>query len=128
MLFYSKQIDNRISEGAEGAAKGHSTSTAITQMTDDWLREVDDKIITGAVLLDFSAAFYIIDHSLLLEKRMCYGFTPPAIMWIKSYLSNRTQRVFFNGSLSNVIQLQSGIPQGSCLGPLLFSILQTTYF
>ena len=53
---------------------------------------------------------------------MCYGFTPPAIMWIMSYLSNRTQRVFFNGSLSNIIQLESGIPKGSCLGPLLFSI------
>ena len=75
-----------------------------------------------AVFLDFSAAFDIIDHSLLLEKHMCYGFTPPAILWIKSYLSNRTQRVFFNGSLFNIIQLESGIPQGSCLGPLLFSI------
>ena len=39
-------------------------------MTDDWLREVDDKMIVGAVLLDFSAAFDIIDHSLLLEKKM----------------------------------------------------------
>ena len=53
---------------------------------------------------------------------MCYGFTPPVIMWIKSYLSNRKQRVFFNGSLSNIIQVESGIPQGSCLGPLLVSI------
>ena len=43
-------------------------------------------------------------------------------MWINSYLSNRTQRLFFNGSLSNIIQVESGIPQGSCLGPLLFSI------
>ena len=91
-------------------------------MTDDWLREIDDKIIVGVVLLDFSAAIDIIDHCLLLEKRMCYGFTPPVIMWIKSYLSNRTQRVFFNGSLSNIIQLESGIPQGSCLGPCFFSI------
>jgi hypothetical protein len=57
-------------------------------MTDDWLREMDDKMIVGAVLLDFSAAFDIIDHNLLLEELMCYGFTPPAIMWIKSYLSN----------------------------------------
>ena len=48
-------------------------------MTDDWLREIDDEMIEGAVLLDFSAAFDIIDHSLLLEKHMCYGFTPSAI-------------------------------------------------
>ena len=55
-------------------------------MTDDWLRKIDDKIIVGAVLLDFSAAFGIIGHSLLLEKHLCYGFTPTAIMWVKSYL------------------------------------------
>jgi hypothetical protein len=52
-------------------------------MTDDWLREIDDKKIVGAVLLDFNAAFDIINHSPLLEKRMCYGFTPPAILWIR---------------------------------------------
>ena len=65
--------------------ESHSTSTALTQMTDVCLREIDDKIIVGAVFLDFNAAFDIIDHSLLLEKHMCHGFTPPAIMWIKSY-------------------------------------------
>jgi hypothetical protein len=74
--------------------------------------------LVGAVLLDFFTALDIID--LLLEKRMRSGFTAPAIMWIKSYLSNRTQRVFFNGSLSNVIQVEAGIPQGSSLGPLIF--------
>ena len=92
------------------------------QMTDDWLREMYDKKIVGAVLLDFSVAFDTIDHSLLLEKRMCYGFTPPALLGIKSYMSERTQRVFFNGILSNIIQVESGIPQGSCLGLLLISI------
>jgi hypothetical protein len=45
-------------------------------MTDDWLRDIYDKMIVWDVLLDFSAAFDIIDHSLLLEKRMCFGFTP----------------------------------------------------
>jgi hypothetical protein len=89
-------------------------------MTDDWLREVDDKLIVWVVLLDFSAAFEIIDHSLLLEKRVCYGFTPPAIMWIKSYLPNRTQVFIHNGSLSNIIQFESGIPQGSFFRPLAF--------
>ena len=82
MLFYSKQIDNRLFTliGKDIQQEQH-----LTQMTDDWLREIDDKIIVGAVLLDFSAAFDIIDHSLLLEKRMCFGFKHPAIMWIKSF-------------------------------------------
>jgi hypothetical protein len=79
--------------------EGHSTSTALTEITDDWLREIDNKNILGAVLLDFISAFDII-HQSLLEK-MCYGFTPPVIIWIKSYLSNRTQRVFFNDGLQH---------------------------
>ena len=53
--------------------EGHSTSTALTQMTDDWLRH---KMIVGAVLLDFSVAFDIIDHSLLLEKHVLWLHTP----------------------------------------------------
>ena len=63
-------------------------------MTDDRLKQIDDKMIVGAVLLDFRATFDVIDHSLLLEKRRCYCATPTAIIWIKSYLSNRTQRAF----------------------------------
>ena len=62
-------------------------------MTDEWLREIDDKKIVEAVLLDFSTAFDIIDHSLLLGKRMCSFFTPPAILWIKCSLSIITQSV-----------------------------------
>jgi hypothetical protein len=53
-------------------------------MTEDWLRETDDEKIVGAVLLGFSAAFDIINHSLLMEKHIFYGFTLPAILWIKS--------------------------------------------
>ena len=102
--------------------EGHSRSTALTQMTNDWLKEIDDEKIVGTVLFDFNAAFDITDYNLLQEKRMCYGFTSPAMWLIKRYLSNTIQRVFFNGSFSNIIQVESGIPQGSCLGPLLFSI------
>ena len=69
--------------------EGYLTSTELTQMT-DWLSEIDDKKIGGLFCSDFSVAFDIIDHSLLLEKHMCYGFTTPAILWIKRYLSNRT--------------------------------------
>lgn len=91
-------------------------------MIDDCLMDVDNKKLVGSVLLDFSAAFDVIDHNLLLDKLSCYGFLSSAVTWMKSYLSNRSQRVFFNGSLSDIKHVHSGIPQGSCLGPLLFTI------
>ena len=69
--------------------EGHSTCTALTQITDDWSEEIDNKIV-GDVLLDVSAAFDIVDYNFLLVKRMCYGFSTSAISWIQSYISNRT--------------------------------------
>ena len=64
-------------------------------MTGDWMIEIDDKTIVGAVLLDFSVAFDIIDHSLLLEKWVMALHPPPCYnVGRGSYLSNRTQRVF----------------------------------
>ena len=80
------------------------------------------KSVVGVVLLDFSAAFDIIDHELLLMKLSAYGFKDSAIDLLKGYLVNRQQCVMFNGSLSNIETLQCGVPQGSSLGPLLYSI------
>lgn len=65
-------------------------------MTDDWYRDLGNKMTCGAVLLDFTAAFDLIDHKLLLEKLECYGFRPSAVSWMESYLVNILQRVFFN--------------------------------
>ena len=94
-------------------------------MTDDWLKYIDNKV-GGVVLLDFSAAFNIIDHNLL---RKCNCFSTFVISWIQSYLhvSNRTQRCFFNGRFSNVKHVKFGVPQGSSLGPLLFSMLTNVH-
>lgn len=102
--------------------KGYSTCTALTQMTDDWFREIDNSKVVAAVMLDFSAAFDVIDHELLTGKLISYGFTQNAISLIRSYLCARTQRVCYNGSLSNINNITCGVPQGSCLGPLLYSI------
>ena len=75
---------------------GHCTCTAPTQMTDDWLSERDNRKLLGAVLLDFSSAFDVIDHSLLLDRLKLYGFTFTALKWMESFLTNRRQTVFFN--------------------------------
>ena len=61
-------------------------------------------------------------QSLILLRFVKSRLQTVAHVWINSYLSSRTQRVFFNGSLANIIEVDSGIPQGSCLGPLFLSI------
>ena len=100
----------------------HSTCSALTAMTDDWLKEMDNPKMTGAVLLDFSAACDVIDYNLLISKLECCGFSPTAIKLMKSYLTSRTQRVYYTGSWSHSRVLDCGVPQGSCLGPLLYGI------
>ena len=115
-------VNNLITNFQHAYRKGHSTCTAVVQMTDDRYRDLANKMICGAVLLDFTAAFDVIDHKLLLEKLECYGFRPSAVAWMESYLVNRSQRVFFNGGYSDSVSVECGVLQGSCLGPLIYSI------
>ena len=102
--------------------KGHSTATALAQMTDDWMTEIDENKLVGAVLLDQSAAFDVLNHRILLNKLHCYGFEPLALELVRSYLTDRKYTVYFNGSYSEQRAVSRGVPQGSSLGPLLYSI------
>ena len=75
------------------------------------------------VLLDQSAAFDTIDHEILFELLEKYvGITGNALQLIKSYFSNRTQRVVIDGILSDFASLVCGVPQGSVLGPMKFCL------
>ena len=91
-------------------------------MCDMWLSVVDRSEIVGAVFLDFKKAFDLVDHTILQQKLRVYLNKFSVIPFFQSYLSDRSQYVCANGKLSAVDTIQSGVPQGSILGPLLFCI------
>ena len=74
------------------------------------------------VFIDLQKAFDSVDHQLLCTKLEFYGIRGVAYQWIRSYLSNRTEYVSYEGHKSELLPIQCGIPQGSILGPLLFTI------
>ena len=98
----------------------HSCETALLSLTDNWLRAMDSKELVGAVLLDLSKAFDLVDHSLLLSKISIYHTDNTSLQWFEPYLHDRTQRCCINGSLFDALLITRGVPQGSILGPILF--------
>ena len=100
--------------------KGHSTQTSLHRVIDDWLENVNESQITGICMLDIAKCFDTIDHDLLLKKLSLYGIKNIELEWFKSYLHQRQQSVLCNGKLSSFVDISSGVPQGSVLGPFLF--------
>jgi hypothetical protein len=103
--------------------EGHSTETALLRVQNDILMELDRGNVVLLVLLDLSAAFDTIDHEMLLDRlsTRC-GIGGTSLKWFHSYLNDRTQKVNIGSSHSTAEPLKYGVPQGSVLGPLLFSI------
>ena len=103
--------------------KNHSTETAVLSVLEDLLSSIDKKLVSLVCLLDLSAAFDTIDHEILLTRlQRSFGFGGTVLKWFRSYLTDRTQIVCVDNNLSKPTPLLYGVPQGSVLGPLLFSL------
>ena len=105
-----------------GFRQKHSTSTALLQMFDVWVEAFENGDISTVIMLDMSAAFDLVDHNILVQKLSIYGFEDNTLQWFSSYLSQRAQQVYVDGALSDSLQVDIGVPQGSILGPLLYII------
>ena len=105
-----------------GFRQTHSTQTLLLHCLDDWYKALDRKQFIGVVFLDISKALDTVDHNLLLTKLLKLGLSSFAVAWLQSYLSNRSQVTHVGDSFSSPGFSTSGVPQGSILGPSLFSI------
>ena len=118
----SQFFENIFSKYQCGFRKGFSTQQCLLAMLEKWKRSVDNSKMFGALLTDLSKAFDCLDHELLIAKLNAFGFSLTALNLVHNYLSNRKQRTKINSSYSSFLEITFGFPQGSILGPLLFSI------
>ena len=106
---------------------GHSAETALLLIKNEVHLSLAKGEPTALVLLDLSAAFDTIDHSSLLGcLQSWFGVCGSALSWFTSYLADRVQSVKIGSVLSDTCKLLYGVPRGSVLGPLLFSLYHTS--
>ena len=116
------QDRNILSSEQSGFRPNHSAQTALIDVTDHILTGMEDGKVTGIVFLDLQKAFDTVSHDLMLMKLYDLGIRDVELTWFTSYLKERKQAIALQGILSDQKCITIGVPQGSILGPLLFSI------
>lgn len=119
--------NNIIQATQSGFRSGHSCTTALLKITDDVLEAFDKGKLTLLILLDYSKAFDTLNHNILNAVLHFIGFNESSLNLLSDYLTNRSQAVKYESNISNYLCLDKGVPQGSILGPLLFSIYTSNF-
>ncbi len=123
-LFLSQ--NNKLDAKQSGFRSGHSTETALLSVTEALRIAKADSKSSVLILLDLSAAFVTVNHQILLSTLSSLDIPGIPLRWFESYLTGRSFKVAWGGEVSKAHQLVTGVPQGSVLGPLLFSTYNTS--
>jgi len=121
-IYNHLQSNSLLDANQHGFTKGRSTGTQLFEVAYDWAVAKNHGNALHCVYFDFSRAFDRVDHCLLLNKMSALGLGPRIINWCRSYLQNRKFRVKVGNRLSEEASAPSGVPQGSSLGPLMYTI------
>ena len=124
-LMYNKLIKfldkyNILDQNQFGFRQGHSTHHALITLVDKITKSLDNGDIVIGVFIDLKKAFDTVDHKILFKKLYYYGIRGNTLKLFKSYLTNRSQYVLFDGEKSDIRDITYGVPQRSIIGPLLF--------
>ena len=103
-----------------GLCEGDCGLTNLLETLESWTRALDEGFGLDVIYLDYKKAFDSVPIKRLLIKLRQYGIGGKLILWIEGFLTARTMRVGLRGAFSNLLEVLSGVPQGSVLGPLLF--------